>query len=310
MVKRREPLPDSHPRFRSGSRRLKNETLRPPVSKQTACGAFRRWSYRQIAGDARRSVSASGPVSRRVPSSPRAATDGNHTKRVIRIRMPTVPVPAELRTAGRSGRRAASGLAGCRRRPGSRERRSTSTRERRTATVSPISPEYRAFTPAHRGGAGPPLVCLHGFMETWRTWELVLPALERRHDVLAPTLPGHAGGPALEGAAHRAPDGRRGRARHGRRGLRHRPRRRQLARRLRRAAARRAGPRANRGGLRARGRLGARATPSLADVLALQAQLHEQARATAPHAEAIVATAEGRRRATQLVVVELRAHPG
>lgn len=40
---------------------------------------------------------------------------------------------------------------------------------------------------------------LHGFIDTWRTWELVLPALEQRHDVLAPTLPGHAGGPALEG---------------------------------------------------------------------------------------------------------------
>jgi pimeloyl-ACP methyl ester carboxylesterase len=36
-------------------------------------------------------------------------------------------------------------------------------------------------------------VCLHGFLDTWRTWELVLPALARRHDVLAPTLPGHAG---------------------------------------------------------------------------------------------------------------------
>lgn len=57
------------------------------------------------------------------------------------------------------------------------------------------------FTPAHRGGAGPPLVCLHGFTDTWRTWELVLPALERRHEVLAPTLPGHAGGPTLPAAA-------------------------------------------------------------------------------------------------------------
>jgi pimeloyl-ACP methyl ester carboxylesterase len=35
-------------------------------------------------------------------------------------------------------------------------------------------------------------------MDTWRTWELVLPALERQHEVLAPTLPGHAGGPAAE----------------------------------------------------------------------------------------------------------------
>src|SRR3954470_11257129 len=56
-----------------------------------------------------------------------------------------------------------------------------------------------AFTPLHRGGAGPPMVCLHGFTDTWRTWDLVLPALERRHDVLAPTLIGHAGGPPLDG---------------------------------------------------------------------------------------------------------------
>jgi pimeloyl-ACP methyl ester carboxylesterase len=53
------------------------------------------------------------------------------------------------------------------------------------------------FTPAHRGGSGTPLVCLHGFTDTWRTWQLVLPALERHHDVLAPPLPGHAGGPPL-----------------------------------------------------------------------------------------------------------------
>jgi pimeloyl-ACP methyl ester carboxylesterase len=53
------------------------------------------------------------------------------------------------------------------------------------------------FSPSHRGGCGPPIVCLHGFMDTWRTWELVLPLLERRHEVLALTLPGHAGGPRL-----------------------------------------------------------------------------------------------------------------
>ncbi|MEA2211693.1 MAG: hypothetical protein QOF83_1641 [Solirubrobacteraceae bacterium] len=53
------------------------------------------------------------------------------------------------------------------------------------------------FSPQHRGGSGPPLVCLHGLVDTWRTWELVLPELERRHEVLAPTLPGHAGGPPL-----------------------------------------------------------------------------------------------------------------
>ena len=61
--------------------------------------------------------------------------------------------------------------------------------------MAPVDPR---FTPAHRGGSGEPLVLLHGFTDTWRTWELVLPALERRHDVLAPTLAGHAGGPPLE----------------------------------------------------------------------------------------------------------------
>ncbi|HXA55236.1 MAG TPA: alpha/beta hydrolase [Solirubrobacteraceae bacterium] len=55
------------------------------------------------------------------------------------------------------------------------------------------------FTPSHRGGDGPPMVCLHGVTDTWRTWELVLPALEREHDVLAPTLAGHAGGPPIAG---------------------------------------------------------------------------------------------------------------
>ncbi len=57
----------------------------------------------------------------------------------------------------------------------------------------------RVFTPLHRGGSGEPLLLLHGFTDTWRSWELVLPALEQRHEVLAPTLLGHAGGPRLEG---------------------------------------------------------------------------------------------------------------
>ena len=58
---------------------------------------------------------------------------------------------------------------------------------------------FSGFTLSHRGGMGSPLVCLHGFMDTWRTWELVLPMLEREHDVLALTLPGHAGGPPIDG---------------------------------------------------------------------------------------------------------------
>lgn len=43
------------------------------------------------------------------------------------------------------------------------------------------------------------MVCLHGFVDTWRTWEMMLPALEREHDVFAPTLAGHAGGPPIVG---------------------------------------------------------------------------------------------------------------
>jgi pimeloyl-ACP methyl ester carboxylesterase len=55
------------------------------------------------------------------------------------------------------------------------------------------------FTASHRGGSGSPLVCVHGFTDTWRTWELILPALEKEHDVLALTMLGHAGGPAIDG---------------------------------------------------------------------------------------------------------------
>jgi pimeloyl-ACP methyl ester carboxylesterase len=64
-----------------------------------------------------------------------------------------------------------------------------------------VTLSYTRFTPSHRGGAGSPMVCIHGFTDTWRTWELVLPALEQRHEVLAPTLPGHAGGAPLAAGA-------------------------------------------------------------------------------------------------------------
>ena len=40
------------------------------------------------------------------------------------------------------------------------------------------------------------MLCVHGITDTWRTWELVLPALAERHDVLAITLLGHSGGRA------------------------------------------------------------------------------------------------------------------
>ena len=68
---------------------------------------------------------------------------------------------------------------------------------RRKVVPAAVETPAGTFTRSHRGGSGPPLVCLHGFMDTWRIWELVLPRLERAHEVLAPTLAGHAGGPSL-----------------------------------------------------------------------------------------------------------------
>jgi pimeloyl-ACP methyl ester carboxylesterase len=41
------------------------------------------------------------------------------------------------------------------------------------------------------------MVLIHGFTDCPRTWDLVRPALEQRHDVIAPALVGHAGGPPL-----------------------------------------------------------------------------------------------------------------
>ena len=48
-----------------------------------------------------------------------------------------------------------------------------------------------------------PLVLIHGFVDSPRTWDLVLPMLEQHHDVIAPALVGHAGGPPLTGAVTR-----------------------------------------------------------------------------------------------------------
>jgi pimeloyl-ACP methyl ester carboxylesterase len=53
------------------------------------------------------------------------------------------------------------------------------------------------IAPAYRGGAGEPLVLIHGYTGTWRNWLPVLPALEARHDVLAVGLAGHHCAPPL-----------------------------------------------------------------------------------------------------------------
>jgi pimeloyl-ACP methyl ester carboxylesterase len=156
-------------------------------------------------------------------------------------------------------------------------------------------------------------VCLHGFADTWRAWELVLGALERRHDVLALTLAGHAGGPPLEHASVEA-----------------------LADAVERAMEEAGFGLAHIAGnslggllalrLAARGRARsvvafspaggwARGDDSYKRVLAEQLAMYEQTRHLAPYAEAIVASPEGRRQATRLLTeryehipAELLAH--
>jgi pimeloyl-ACP methyl ester carboxylesterase len=152
------------------------------------------------------------------------------------------------------------------------------------------------------------MVCLHGFIDTWRTWELVLPALERSHEVLAPTLAGHAGGPPIDGAitgrtladaVERAMDDAGWEDAHlvgnslgGHVAL-------QLAARGR---ARTVVALAPAGGW-------ARGERSLTDLLELQRELYAALQAAAPHADAIVSTPEGRRRATRLTTVRFEHIP-
>ena len=54
--------------------------------------------------------------------------------------------------------------------------------------------------PLHRGGAGEPLVLLHGLTSSWRAWRPVLPMLQRDHETFAITLPGHLGGRPMDTA--------------------------------------------------------------------------------------------------------------
>lgn len=157
------------------------------------------------------------------------------------------------------------------------------------------------FTPGHRGGSGVPLVCVHGFTDTWRSWELVLPALERAHDVLAPTLPGHAGGPPLgdEVSAAAIVDG--------------------VERAIDEAGFGRAHIVGNSLGgyialqLAARGRAESVVAlapaggwspgdAAIAGTLSFFAGLQEQLRAALPHADALLANDEGRRLATSYIV--------
>jgi pimeloyl-ACP methyl ester carboxylesterase len=145
-------------------------------------------------------------------------------------------------------------------------------------------------------------------MDTWRSWELVLPILERRHDVLAMTLPGHAGGPPLQGtvtakalmdAVEDAMDEAGlevanlvGNSLGGYVAF-------ELAARGRAASVTAFAPA---GGW-------APGDRSYEDLLLAQRELLEQTQAAAPQAPAFVATARGRRRATQLITTNFKHIP-
>lgn len=45
----------------------------------------------------------------------------------------------------------------------------------------------------HRAGSGEPLVLVHGIGSSWEAWEPILAGLEAKHDVLAVDLPGFGG---------------------------------------------------------------------------------------------------------------------
>jgi pimeloyl-ACP methyl ester carboxylesterase len=58
----------------------------------------------------------------------------------------------------------------------------------------------------HRGGAGDPLVLIHGLGHTWRGWKPMLPMLEERFEVLAVDLPGFGYSPQLPAGEESSPE--------------------------------------------------------------------------------------------------------
>lgn len=53
----------------------------------------------------------------------------------------------------------------------------------------------------HRGGAGTPLILLHGFPQNHRCWEKIAPRLAEQFDVIVPDLRGYGDSDAPEGVA-------------------------------------------------------------------------------------------------------------
>ena len=153
-----------------------------------------------------------------------------------------------------------------------------------------------------------PLVLIHGFVDCPRTWDLVRPRLEQHHDVLAPALAGHAGGPPLPAeltrdtltdALERAMDDAGFETAHiagnslgGYLAL-------QLATRGRARSVVAFAP----GGGWAKG------DESYKETLDFFAELVEQVKAVAPHADRLLASPEGKRQATLYTTVNYEHIP-
>jgi pimeloyl-ACP methyl ester carboxylesterase len=60
--------------------------------------------------------------------------------------------------------------------------------------MSPQTSSRARSSIRHRSGTGEPLLLLHGFSACAETWQPILPALARKHDVIAVTFNGHMGG--------------------------------------------------------------------------------------------------------------------
>jgi pimeloyl-ACP methyl ester carboxylesterase len=62
------------------------------------------------------------------------------------------------------------------------------------------------ITTSHKGGSGTPMLLIHGFSSSRQIWTPVLSELERHHEVLAPTLLGHSGGPEYQAGSPATPE--------------------------------------------------------------------------------------------------------
>jgi pimeloyl-ACP methyl ester carboxylesterase len=57
-----------------------------------------------------------------------------------------------------------------------------------------VPPNDHVSSVRYRGGKGEPMLLLHGFSACVDSWRPILPLLERHHEVIAVTFPGHMGG--------------------------------------------------------------------------------------------------------------------